>query len=80
MLLQIHLHTTPYYILYKGEKLIYTEKFLFIQVCYIGRITASQIKNLHKYFMGKNLPLFTRGCKLNTYLIKIQEAGLTSYC
>ena len=37
MLLQIHLHTTPYYILYKGEKLIYTEKFLFIQVCYIGR-------------------------------------------
>ena len=28
MLLQIHLHTTPYYILYKGEKLIYTEKFL----------------------------------------------------
>ena len=25
MLLQIHLHTTPYYILYKGEKLIYTE-------------------------------------------------------
>ena len=80
MLLQIHLHTTPYYILYKGEKLIYTEKILFIQVCYIGRITASQIKNLHKYFMGKNLPLFARGCKLNTYLIKIQEAGLTSYC
>ena len=28
MLLQIHLYTTPYYILYKGEKLIYTEKFL----------------------------------------------------
>ena len=28
MLLQIHLHTTPYYILYKGEKLIYTETFL----------------------------------------------------
>lgn len=28
MLLQIHLYTTPYYILYKDEKLIYTEKFL----------------------------------------------------
>jgi|GEM_PF-6681016 len=28
MLLQILLHTTPYYILYKGENLIYTEKFL----------------------------------------------------
>ena len=80
MLLQIHLHTTPYYILYKGEKLIYTEKFLLKLELHTGRITASQIKNLHKYFMGKNLPLFTRGCKLNTYLIKIQEAGLTSYC
>lgn len=79
MLLQTHLHTTPYYILYKDEKLIYTEKFL-LKLFYTGRITASQIKNLHKYFMGKNLPLFTRGCKLNTYLIKIQEAGLTSYC
>ena len=28
MLRRIHLYTTPYYILYKGEKLIYTEKFL----------------------------------------------------
>ena len=28
MLRRILLHTTPYYILYKGEKLIYTEKFL----------------------------------------------------
>ena len=79
MLRRIHLYTTPYYMLYKGEKLIYTEKFL-LKLFYTGRITASQIKNLHKYFMGKNLPLFTRGCKLNTYLIKIQEAGLTSYC
>ena len=37
MLLQIHLHTTPYYILYKGEKLIYTEKFLFKTVFYTSR-------------------------------------------
>ena len=28
MLRRILLHTTPYHILYKGEKLIYTEKFL----------------------------------------------------
>ena len=28
MFRRILLHTTPYYILYKGEKLIYTEKFL----------------------------------------------------
>ena len=28
MLRRILLHTTLYYILYKGEKLIYTEKFL----------------------------------------------------
>ncbi len=26
MLRRIHLYTTPYYILYKGENLIYTEK------------------------------------------------------
>ena len=37
MLLQIHLHTTPYYILYKGEKLIYTEKFLLKLFFYTGR-------------------------------------------
>ena len=37
MLLQIHLYTTPYYILYKGENLIYTEKFLLKLVCYTGR-------------------------------------------
>ena len=36
MLLQIHLHTTPYYILYKGEKLIYTEKFL-LKLFYTSR-------------------------------------------
>ena len=34
MLRRIHLYTTPYYILYKGEKLIYTEKFLFKTVLY----------------------------------------------
>ena len=28
MLLQTHLYDTPYYILYKGENLIYTEKSL----------------------------------------------------
>ena len=37
MLRRILLHTTPYYILYKGEKLIYTEKFLLKLVCYTGR-------------------------------------------
>ena len=37
MLLQIHLHTTPCYILYKGEKLIYTEKFLLKLFFYTGR-------------------------------------------
>jgi hypothetical protein len=34
---QILLHATPYYILYKGENLIYTEKFLLKLVCYTGR-------------------------------------------
>jgi len=28
MLLQTHLYDTPYYILYKGENLIYTKKSL----------------------------------------------------
>ena len=37
MLLQILPHATPYYILYKGEKLIYTEKFLLKLVFYTGR-------------------------------------------
>ena len=36
MLRRIHLYTTPYYILYKGEKLIYTEKFL-LKLFYTGR-------------------------------------------
>ena len=37
MLLQTHLYDTPYYILYKGEKLIYTEKSLLKLFCYTGR-------------------------------------------
>ena len=37
MLRRILLHATPYYILYKGENLIYTEKFLLKLVCYTGR-------------------------------------------
>lgn len=36
MLRRIHLHTTPYYILYKDENLIYTEKFL-LKLFYTGR-------------------------------------------
>ena len=37
MLRRILLHTTPYYILYKGEKLIYTEKFLLKLFFYTDR-------------------------------------------
>jgi len=36
MLRRIHLYTTPYYILYKDENLIYTEKFL-LKLFYTGR-------------------------------------------
>ena len=47
MLLQTHLYDTPYYILYKGEKLIYTEKFLLKLEFHTGRNPQTRRNTLY---------------------------------
>ena len=47
MLLQTHLYDTPYYILYKDDKLIYTEKFLLKLEFHTGRNPQTRRNTLY---------------------------------
>ncbi len=47
MLRRILLHATPYYILYKGENLIYTEKFLLKLFFYTDRKSQTRRDTLY---------------------------------
>ena len=64
MLRRILLHTTPYYILYKGEKLIYTENFL-LKLVFIPTKILLKLINLILLKDLRQNPTHYTSCSLN---------------
>ena len=64
MLRRIHLYTIPYYILYKGEKLIYTEKFL-LKLFFIPAKILLKLINLILLKDLRQNPTHYTSCSLN---------------
>ena len=64
MLRRILLHTTPYYILYKGENLIYTENFLLKLVFIPAKILLKLINLILLKDLRQN-PTHYTSCSLN---------------
>ena len=64
MLRRILLHTTPYYILYKDEKLIYTEKSL-LKLFFIPEKILLKLINLILLKDLRQNPTHYTSCSLN---------------
>ena len=64
MLRRILLHTTPYYILYKSEDLIYTEKFL-LKLFFIPAKILLKLINLILLRDLRQNPTHYTSCSLN---------------